>query len=90
MRSVNIVTKGKINREACENCLVFYGHSQHSGTPDGKNQIEMMESIEKLYKTIDAKLQLLKLANRLRDREWKLYSNGKAAQHPSKEGGRSP
>ena len=87
---MNIVTKGKINREVCENCLVFYGHSQQSGTSDGKNQIEMTENIEKLYKTMDAKLQVLKFANRLCDREWKLYSNGKAAQHPSKEGGRSP
>ena len=28
---MNIVTKGKINREDCENCLVFYGHSQYLG-----------------------------------------------------------
>ena len=60
---MNIVTKGKINREVCENCLVFYGHSQHSGTSDGTNRIEMTENIEKLYKTIDAKLQLLKFAS---------------------------
>ena len=42
---------------------MFYGHSQHSGTSDRTNQIEMTENIEKLYKTIDAKLQLLKFTS---------------------------
>ena len=43
------------------------GHSQHSGTSVGMNQIEMTEKIEKLCKTIDAKLQLLKFTSSLTD-----------------------